>query len=336
MKQPTPRLRRHKTRDRMNRSSSIVSPVVKAKSFDFNRPMLVGSDPQRILFLGDSITYNGRYIAYLETYLVLETRCLSNEFLNLGLPSETVSGLSENGHANGEFKRPDLAERLDRILAQTRPNLVFSFYGMNDGIYLPRDAKRFDAFCNGILKLHSKVVSSGAELIFLTPPVYDSAVAGKAYYSEVLAQFSDWLLKKRVEKDWTVVDVYRPMALMLARERRRSPQFSFSKDGIHPDERGHWEICRQVLLQMGYSQVKNIKSGEAMCSRHQSGSRVYSLICERLSLRKRAWLTRTGHNRPGIPTGLSLTEVELKASDIEREIERLIDGPLSNSASGVL
>jgi len=33
------------------------------------------------------------------------------EILNLGLPSETVSGLSEPNHAGGAFPRPDLHER---------------------------------------------------------------------------------------------------------------------------------------------------------------------------------------------------------------------------------
>src|SRR2546425_2764856 len=41
------------------------------------------------------------------------------EFLNLGLPSETVSGLSEEGHAGGQFPRPDLLERLARVLARS-------------------------------------------------------------------------------------------------------------------------------------------------------------------------------------------------------------------------
>ena len=38
--------------------------------------------------------------------------------INCGLPSETVSGLSEPDHAGGKFPRPDLHERLGRVLAK--------------------------------------------------------------------------------------------------------------------------------------------------------------------------------------------------------------------------
>ena len=81
-----------------------------------------GDDPnplsgvRRVVFLGDSITYAGQYIEFLETYLRLKDPTLRCEFLDLGLPSETVSGLSEPGHAGGKFPRPDLHERLDRVL----------------------------------------------------------------------------------------------------------------------------------------------------------------------------------------------------------------------------
>ena len=36
-----------------------------------------------------------------------------------------------------KIPRPDLHERLERVLTQTKPDLVFARYGMNDGIYLP-------------------------------------------------------------------------------------------------------------------------------------------------------------------------------------------------------
>ncbi|MDA0751808.1 MAG: lysophospholipase, partial [Verrucomicrobia bacterium] len=60
------------------------------------------------------------YVADLETYLRLTFLDQPVNILNQGLPSETVSGLSEPGHAGGKFPRPDLHERLDRALAKLR------------------------------------------------------------------------------------------------------------------------------------------------------------------------------------------------------------------------
>ncbi len=100
---------------------------------------------KRIVFLGDSITYAGDFIAYLDLWRNVEYGIEQQVVMNLGLPSETVSGLSEEGHAGGQFPRPVLRERLDRVLEVTKPDLVIACYGMNCGIYLPLDESRFES-----------------------------------------------------------------------------------------------------------------------------------------------------------------------------------------------
>src|SRR5512137_1614041 len=109
----------------------------------------------RVAFLGDSITYDGRWPCLVESALRATPQFADADIVNFGLPSETVSGLSEAGHAGGEFPRPCLHERLERVLAAFEPTLVLACYGMNDGIYLPPDQTRFKAFQNGILELKS-------------------------------------------------------------------------------------------------------------------------------------------------------------------------------------
>src|SRR5690606_3114264 len=128
---------------------------------------------KRIVFLGNSITYSGQYIGDIEAYYRITHPELKVEWINVGLPSETVSGLSEEGHADGAFPRPDLHERLYRVLKQTKPDLVFANYGMNDGIYLPFDSTRFERFKDGMLWLHETVVKHGAQIVHLSPPIFD-------------------------------------------------------------------------------------------------------------------------------------------------------------------
>jgi hypothetical protein len=79
---------------------------------------------QRILFLGDSITQGGGYIEIIEAALIAQHPDSDKIIIPLGLSSETVSGLSEEGHAGGKFPRPDLHERLDRALEKAKPQLV--------------------------------------------------------------------------------------------------------------------------------------------------------------------------------------------------------------------
>ena len=69
-----------------------------------------------VLFLGDSITHAGWYVNDIETYFVTRRLAPGVAFINAGVSSETVSGLSEEGHANGQFPRPDLRTRLSRTL----------------------------------------------------------------------------------------------------------------------------------------------------------------------------------------------------------------------------
>src|SRR6187397_2013159 len=127
----------------------------------------------RVIVLGDSITYNGEYLEFLETGLRLSLQPLDFDILNLGLPSETVSGLSEPNHAGGAFPRPDLHERLERILTKIKPDLVFACYGMNDGIFLPFDESRFQKYREGIIWLHEQITKSGISIVHITPPVFD-------------------------------------------------------------------------------------------------------------------------------------------------------------------
>src|SRR5258707_10021380 len=118
----------------------------------------------RVVFLGDSITYAGHYIEFVEAYCVTRFPERRTEFLNLGLPSETVSGLSEDGHAGGKFPRPVLGERLTRVLEKTKPDLGIACYGMNDGIYLPFNDERFQKFKDDIRALRQRMTTAGVTI----------------------------------------------------------------------------------------------------------------------------------------------------------------------------
>ncbi|MEI9893120.1 MAG: GDSL-type esterase/lipase family protein [Chthoniobacter sp.] len=165
---------------------------------------------QRIVFLGDSITHGGGYVEDFELYLFARYPARKFEVIDIGLSSETVSGLSEEGHAGGKFPRPDLHERLDRALPKTKPGLVFACYGMNDGIYLPLDEARFAKFREGMDWLHDKVTAAGAQIIHITPPTFHALDARPkpdadgnkpasllGGYNLVLDRYSAWLVEQR-------------------------------------------------------------------------------------------------------------------------------------------
>lgn len=289
----------------------------------------IGSGVKKILFLGNSITHQGNYVNDVETYVLTRLPERKLEFMNLGLPSETVSGLSEPDHAGGSFPRPDLHERLQRVLQQTRPDLVIACYGMNDGIYLPFDNERFDRFIKGVQWLHDSVVSTGAKIIHVTPPHYDEWRGGKAGYENTLRRYAAWLLEQRARQKWKVIDIYTPMEKYLAAHRRVDASFNIdgfalSPDGIHPEETGHWIMARQILLYLGFTDAKRYPSIKASLGKIQNGKEIYALVKKRQNLMRDAWLTSTGHLRPGLPTGLPLVEAEEKARDITGKLDTLM------------
>lgn len=279
----------------------------------------------RILFVGDSITYAGQYVDYFEAYLAVHFPERAFEVINAGLPSETLSGLSEPGHAGGKFPRPDLHERLARVLTKTKPDLVFACYGMNDGIYQPYAEERFDKFRSGVLRLRTAVAAAGAHIIHLTPPSFDPVpIKGKTaprgakgfdkpfeLYNDTLTRYSDWLLAQRA-KGWRVLDVHGPMDQALAERRATQADFRFAGDGVHPDAAGHWIIARSILEGLGQPADNFTRDG-----RH---AELLQLIHERGRILTDAWLSDIGHRRPGMKQGLALAAAQNKAAELNVKI----------------
>lgn len=216
---------------------------------------------KRVVFLGDSITYSGQYIAYLEAYLLSRYPGKTFDFIDLGLPSETVSGLSEPGHAGGSFPRPDLHERLERVLDKLKPDLIVACYGMNCGMYYPFSGERLQKYQAGIQKLRKVATAHGAQVIHLTPPTFDSVpLTGRTLpagldkyeqpyegYNQVLGKFTEWLLGER-QQGWTVIDIHGPMDLHLASRRQANPKFVLAGDGVHAGPTGHLLMTEQIIL----------------------------------------------------------------------------------------
>jgi lysophospholipase L1-like esterase len=228
-------------------------------------PMSAADDPffirggQRVLFLGDSITNNGGYIRDIDAYLTTRFPGERFELINLGLSSETVSGLSEPDHP---FPRPNVHERLERALTKTKPDIVVACYGMNDGIYHPFDESRFQKYRDGIETLVDRVRQSGAKLVLLTPPPFDAgAIPDKVQplgaakygwlgpyvgYDETLIRYGEWLLTLR-DRGILVVDPHAVVARHLASVRAGDPKYRLSGDGVHMDATGQWLIAQALL-----------------------------------------------------------------------------------------
>lgn len=314
---------------------------------------------KKILFLGDSITYGGHYVELFELAMRVRFPEKHTTILNLGLSSETVSGLSEDGHAGGRFPRPDLFERLDRVLNQVKPDVVFTCYGMNCGIYKPLSSNNLIAYMERYRRLAEKIDESGAELIIVTPPSFDplpiirrttkDGVGGPfSGYDSVLQTFS-LALEKEFQDQYLVININAPMTQYVLNERRTRPDYSLARDGVHMNTLGHTITFETIIDQLGFAMIDgapillpenksiptkyredfNMKYNTASLStdlsnQAQKNVQLFKLIREKQSILKDTWLTKTGHKRPGVRKLEPFEDWIEKADDLEKSIVGLL------------
>jgi lysophospholipase L1-like esterase len=278
---------------------------------------------RRIVFLGDSITAAGPYVAFFDAWLLSQQLDPAPAVIDAGLSSETVSGLSEEGHAGGKFPRPDLAERLERVLAATKPDLVIACYGINCGIYEPFDPSRFQRYQEGIRRLKTQVEQTGATLVLITPPFYDDQRAPKAFsYNAVMDQYSRWLLERRGD-GWRVIDLHGPMTQEVARQRMADPQFTFQPDGVHPNAAGYWFVARQLIGWFGDEASAAAQTPQQMLKGLKIPEAVLPLVQQRVNVLRDAYVSAAGHKRPGVAAGLPIIEAEKQAAELSTRIQEL-------------
>jgi lysophospholipase L1-like esterase len=289
-----------------------------------DEPKELLNDAKRIVFLGDSITYSGFYVACFDAWLQTREPESQAVVINVGLASETVSGLSEDGHAGGRFPRPDLEERLSRVLEATRPDIVIACYGINCGIYQPFDEQRFHRYQAGIRQLKAQVEAASAKLLIVTPPCYDDQRSRLDFsYDAVLQRYSNWLLAQR-QHGWHVVDLHDPMAREVARRRESNPEFTFQPDAVHPNANGHWFIAGRLIGWFGDDAAAKAESPERMLAAAGLPAEVLPLIVRRANVRRNAYLSAARHLRPGVKAGLPIDEAEQEAQQLTESIHELL------------
>jgi lysophospholipase L1-like esterase len=267
---------------------------------------------KRVVFLGDSNTQAGGYVGFVTYYLEKLHPEKSFDVLSLGLASETLSGLSEDGHAGGAFPRPCLFERLGRVLEKARPDVVVACYGMNDGIYLPLDKDRTAAFQKGVTKLVEQCREAGVKQVFLvTPPVYDfTPKAGEFNYDAVLTEYARWETTLKMP-GVRVIDLH--TAMRHARDARTEP---FAKDKVHFGDDGHLLAARTILAAVG------VKAPDETVAAVKADP-LYRLVEQKRVLRSAAWMRHTGYTREKTVRPEPLGTAEADAARLQEKIDAL-------------
>lgn len=247
----------------------------------------------RVAFFGDSITWDGKWVAHVEWWLRQHPQFADAEIVNFGMSSETVSGLTTPDHAGGRFPRPALSERLNRVLEQFKPTLAIICYGMNDGLYLPLDESRMRAFTENMTNTKNAIEKSGARFIVITPPLFsvDDPSKDEKKYDAVLDAYANWLNAQR-ENNWDVIDMRPGLRANIAAEKARNPKFIFARDKVHPNFYGHTLIANEVAR--GLATLLKLPAPEKMLPLAPTALR------DGAAKLRNGWLAQTGFNHPDI------------------------------------
>jgi len=267
---------------------------------------------KRVVVLGDSNTQAGGYVSFMSYYLDKLHPDKSFDVIGLGLASETLSGLSEDGHAGGKFPRPCLFERLGRVLEMAKPEVVVACYGINDGIYQPLDTERFVAFQKGVAKLIDRCKEGGVKRVFLvTPPIYDhTPKTGETDYDAVMAAYAKWLTELKVD-GVTVIDLH--TAMRTARHARTEP---FAKDKVHYGDDGHLLVARTILTPFG------VKVPDDTAATIKADP-LFKLVDQKRALRSAAWMKHVGYTREKAVEPQPLGTTEADAAKLQERIDAL-------------
>ena len=267
---------------------------------------------KKTVFLGDSITQAGTYVSFASYYLQRLHPEKDFDIYPLGLASETLSGLSEEGHAGGRFPRPCLFERLDRLLVKVKPEVVFACYGINCGIYQPLDDERFAAFKAGVKRLSKDCKAAGVEKIFIvTPPIYDvTAKKGEFNYDGVMTAYAAWEMSIK-DKGVQVIDLHSAM-----RKARDARSEVFSKDRVHPGEEGHLFMAAEILKGLGV----DVPSEDLETIQKDP---LFHEIDRLRSYRSKQWMQHIGYHREKLVEPQALGETESKVATMQARINEI-------------
>jgi lysophospholipase L1-like esterase len=267
---------------------------------------------RRVVVLGDSITQGGTYVSFMDYFLQKSRPQLRFEVYPLGLSSETLSGLSEAGHAGGKFPRPSLFERLGRTLEKMKPEVVFACYGINDGIYQPLEEARFKAFQTGVTKLLDQCQAAGVKQVYLvTPPIFDATTKpGEFNYDSVMTAYAAWEMQLK-RPGLTVIDLH--TAMRKARDARTEV---FSRDRVHPGDDGHLLMARTILAGAGVV-TPDVAAKEAMADP------LFKAVDQLRKFRAGKWLAYIGYSREKVVAPTPLGDAEEQVAKLQAKVDEL-------------
>ena len=197
-------------------------------------------------------------------------------------------------------------------------------YGINDGMYEPYSEGIMAAFQNGVTKLVHTCQAAGAQVILITPPVFDirqmQGWSADPDYDRTLGRFAEWEVTHPPAGVVAVIDLHRTMRCALTERRKANPDFHFADDGVHPGDLGHLVMAQSILTALEIPMPEG--AAEALLTAVNADP-MFKLVYQRRAIRSDGWLNCIGCTRERTvkPGSGDINAVEARARDLQQEID---------------
>ena len=200
-----------------------------------------------VVFYGDSITEQGRYAAFAETYVVTRFPELNVRFINAVWAGEWVVG-------GGGGK---IDQRLARDVVANKATVATFMLGMNDAAYQDFDPAFFDVYAKGYQHLLDSLrqASPNLRITLLEPSPFDDVTRAPQYalrdggYNKVVVRYGQFVRELARQQNLSVIDMNAPLVAVL--EKARVADLALAEkiipDRIHPSAAGGLVMAAAIL-----------------------------------------------------------------------------------------
>jgi lysophospholipase L1-like esterase len=196
----------------------------------------------RIIFFGDSITFNGvkkgGYVTLMKDHLMEKHRGLKLELIGAGI---------------GGNKVPDLQKRVDKEVVAKKPTIVFVYIGINDvwhNDFLMGTPK--DKYEAGLKEVIGKIQAAGAKVVVCTPSVIGEKKDGSNKYDKQLDEFADVSRAVAKAMNADICDLRKGFLAQIKADNPKNKDLGIlTTDRVHLNPAGNRLVAEMMLNILG-------------------------------------------------------------------------------------
>lgn len=203
------------------------------------------ADGDRWSVIGDSITQNGTYFAWI--YLYYATRFPDRRLRveNLGISGDSAGGGLRRYKWDIQPRKGTAATVMFGMNDVSRE--LYGQASPDQALLMQREAA-LASYRRNLKELTNQLRSDGLRVVLITPSPYDDTAAlntpPATGVNDALAQCADFMAKLASESGATVIDLHTPLSEINKRLQREDPKSTIiGPDRIHPGSAGHFAMA---------------------------------------------------------------------------------------------